>query len=358
MHARCAIACLGLLAAGALAGGRAAAQPTLLDPGLAIQTVTPEGISRATGMRFLGSDDFFVIEKDSGKVKRVHGGAVDEVLDLDVANDGERGLVGIELHPDFAQNGFVYLYRSTRGAPGDGAGDPPSSGSPPETTDWTGNRVERYVWNGTSLVADPSFQTFSIPMDPAQGNGPGHNGGPLRFGPDGKLFLAGGDLSRERIEQNTAAATAAAGSGGIYRLNDDGTLPADNPFASETDPALRALFAYGVRNAFGLAFDPRTGRLWDTENGPDRMDEINLVDPGANSGWRILMGPESRDPEGQDHTDLVDLLPLSTYSDPEFSFLQPIGITTLAFVSGSALGAGYDDGVLVGEANRGALHPC
>src|SRR5262245_41045134 len=120
MHARCAIACLGLLVTAVLAGGRAAAQPTLFDPGLGVETLTPEGVSRPTGMRFLGPDDFFVIEKDSGKVKRVHGGTVDEVLDLDVANDNERGLVGIELHPDFASNGFVYLYRSTRSIAGDG----------------------------------------------------------------------------------------------------------------------------------------------------------------------------------------------------------------------------------------------
>jgi glucose/arabinose dehydrogenase len=99
-----------------------------------------------------------------------------------------------------------------------------------------------------------------------------------------------------------------------------------------------------------------TQRLWDTENGPDRMDEINLVDPGSNSGWRILMGPESQDPEGEDHTDLVDLLPDSTYSDPEFSFLEPIGITALAFLAGSALGSEYDDGLLVGDFSSGDLY--
>ena len=334
------------LLAACTVGEGALAQPSLVDPALVIDTLAPAGLFAPTGMRFLGPDDAFLIEKNSGKVKRVHAGVVDEVLDLGVASDSERGLLGIELHPDFASNGFVYLYHSTRSLPGDGSG----------TTSWTGNRLDRWVWNGTQLVADPSFQTVSIPQDPAQANGPNHDGGPLRFGPDGMLYLATGDLNRNRIEQNNASASLAAGTGGIYRLNEDGTIPADGPYASHTVPALRGLYAYGVRNSFGLAFDPRTQQLWDSENGPDRMDEINLVAPGFNSGWTILMGPETRDPEGQDRQDLVDLALQSTYSDPEFSFASPIGITAIGFLAGSALGTGYDDGVLVGDNNTGALY--
>src|SRR4029453_18104325 len=100
----------------------------------------------------LGPDDFFVIEKATGKVKRVHGGAVDEVLDLAVANDSERGLLGIELYPDFATNRPVYLYHRPRSVPDDGTGSP----------SWTGNRLDRWVWNGTQLVADASFTPFVI----------------------------------------------------------------------------------------------------------------------------------------------------------------------------------------------------
>lgn len=339
--------CAPLLAAAlaALLGAESAdAQPVLLDGSLSYTTLAPAGLSAPTGIRFLDVNDFLVIEKNTGKVKRVWGGSVHEVLDLDVAIDTERGLLGIELHPDFAQNPYVYLYYSARSIPGDGAGS------------WSDNRLVRYLWNGSALVADPSFATFQIPFDPAQANGSNHDGGPIRFGPDGKLYLITGDLNRSRIEQNNLAATQAAGTGGIYRLNEDGSLPADDPFAANPVAALRGLYAYGVRNSFGLAFDPVTGFLWDTENGPNRMDEINLVDPGMNSGWTTLMGPESRDPEGQDRGDLVDLLPASTYSDPEFSFAQPIGITSIAFLAGSALGAAYDDAVLVGDNNTGSLY--
>jgi glucose/arabinose dehydrogenase len=333
------------LAAGLLAGERSFAQPPSVDDGqLVVTTLPPAGLALPTGIRFLGPDEYFAIEKESGKVKRVQGSAVSEVLDLDVSNDTEKGLLGIELHPDFARNGFVYLYSSARSVPGDGAGS------------WLEDRLERYVWNGSSLTLDPSFAPFAIASDPAQPNAPFHHGGFLRFGPDGKLYLATGDLARNRLEQNNTAATASAGTGGIYRLNDDGTLPSDNPFAANADAGLHGLYAYGVRNSFGLAFDPRTGLLWDTENGPRDMDEINLVGAGMNSGWNILMGPESRDPEGDTSADLVDLLSVSTYSDPEFSFVSPIGITSISFLADSALGPSYDDAVLVGDVNTGRLY--
>lgn len=339
---RASLSLLALLAL--LASDRAVAQPTLVDPSLVVEIIAPPGISSPTGMGFLGPDDLFLIEKDTGKVKRVHGGVVDEVLDLDVANDTERGLLGIELHPDFDQNGFVYLYHSARSEAGDGDGA------------WTENRLDRYVWDGSTLTADPSFQTFSIPFDATQNNGPIHDGGPLRFGPDGTLFLATGNLNRNRIEQNNTAATQSAGTGGIYRFNADGTLPADNPFVNDADPLLRGLYAYGVRNSFGLAFDPVTGNLWDTENGPARMDEINLVTSGMNSGWSILMGPEALDPEGHTSADLVNILAQSTYSDPEFSFEQVVSPTSIAFLAGSALGPAYDDAVLVGDNNTASLY--
>ena len=87
----------------------------------------------------------------------------------------------------------------------------------------------------------------------------------------------------------------------IFRINDDGTAPSDNPFASQ--PNLAKYYAYGIRNGFGLAFDPLSGELWDTENGPNAYDEINLVRPGFNSGWERIMGPVSRDPQGT--SDLV-----------------------------------------------------
>src|SRR6185295_2073331 len=120
------------------------------------------------------------------------------------------------------------------------------------------------------------------------------NGGAMVFGPDGKLYVVIGDLNRNGQLQNIAGGPAPDDTGVILRLNDDGSIPGDNPFASQGG-TLPKYYAYGIRNSFGLAFDPVTSRLWMTENGPTSYDEINLVTPGFNSGWNQLMGPDARD---------------------------------------------------------------
>ena len=110
----------------------------------------------------------------------------------------------------------------------------------------------------------------------------------IAFGPDGKLYIAIGDLNRNGQLQNNATG-APDDSSVILRLNDDGTVPSDNPFFDQGGE-LAKYFAYGIRNSFGMAFDPVTGKLWDTENGPNSYDEVNLVEAGFNSGWRELWG--------------------------------------------------------------------
>jgi glucose/arabinose dehydrogenase len=114
-------------------------------------------------------------------------------------------------------------------------------------------------------------------------------------------------------------------------------------------------YAYGVRNSFGMALDPVTAALWMTENGPTQYDEINRVVPGMNSGWTKIMGPDSRDPQGVG--DLYDIPGAgSTYDDPEFSWLAPIGVTAMVFPYASNLGPAYNQSVLVADANFGALY--
>jgi glucose/arabinose dehydrogenase len=111
---------------------------------------------------------------------------------------------------------------------------------------------------------------------------------------------------------------------------------------------VRRYYAYGVRNSFGLALDPVTGSLWDTENGVTDYDEINRVLPGMNSGWGPIMGPDSRDANG-----VGDLFQMpgagSTYSDPEFSWLSAIAPTSIAFPYASSLGAAYDNTAIVSD---------
>lgn len=309
---------------------------TVSDPNL---VVTPylTGLSEPTGMVFSGAGEGFVIEKATGQVKRFDGGVLSAapVLDLAVNADSERGLLGIALDPDFAINGYTYLYYSSNDQPGAVDGGT-----------WVDNRVVRYQWDGSALVGAGLSRTFGAASD-GQATGPNHDGGPLVFGPDGKLYGATGDLNRSALEQNSST-TVSSNVGGIYRLNTDLTPGTGNPFGGAQAP----FYAYGVRNSFGLAFDPVTENLWDTENGPGSFDEINLVARGFNSGWTQIMGPDSEDP--QDVDDLV-ALPGSAYSDPEFSFLRPIGITALQFLHGSSWGSSYDDAVIVGDNNTGRL---
>ncbi|OYT74572.1 MAG: hypothetical protein CFK49_07710 [Armatimonadetes bacterium JP3_11] len=342
---------------GLVVAGRLCAQ-TLSDTNLTYETVVSSGVSFPIAIEFLDPADpsrFFVIEKNSGRVKLVQNGVVvSTVLDLPVNYASERGLLGIALHPQFATNGYVYLYYTRSSTTGDSS----------TQANWTDNRVERYRWNGSALV-EPTL-IVSFPRDTTQNNGPNHNGGVILFGPDGKLYGVTGDLNRgtlgnPRIEQNTSD-TAVAGVGGIFRLNPDGSIPTDNPFVSHADSRIRQLWAYGIRNSFGMTFDSLTARLWMTENGPNVYDEINLVGRGFNSGWLKIMGPDSRDAtyneNGSQPYDASSLvyLPNAYYADPVFSWLQPIGVTSIAFVRSARFEPSLRDTAIVGESNNGGLY--
>ena len=136
------------------------------------------------------------------------------------------------------------------------------------------------------------------------------------------------------------------------RLNDDGSVPTDNPFFAQGGN-LAKYYAYGIRNSFGLAFDPITGALWSTENGPNNYDEINRVLPGFNSGWERIMGPVSRDQEG-----LLDLVffPGSHYADPKFSWFDTVGPTAIVFLDSPRLAPDYQNDLFAGDINNGILY--
>lgn len=272
-------------------------------------------------------------------MKRVHfiGGIlqVDEVLDVNIDAQSERGLLGIAVHPSFPTTPWIYLYFTERAA-SDGFG----SG--------IANRVYRYAWNGSVLIAPALIA--DLPLSP----GPNHDGGVIIFGPDGKLYVIIGDLNRNGRLQNNPGGGAPDDTSVILRLNDDGTIPSDNPFFAQGGNVAK-YYAYGIRNSFGMAFDPVTGKLWDTENGPANFDEINLVERGFNSGWNKLQGPVSRDPDGDTVSDLFSL-PRSRYADPKFSWFEAIGVTGIAFLNSDKLGAAYENYAFVGDVNNGNLY--
>jgi aldose sugar dehydrogenase len=303
-----ALALMALLVPAAGAGAQTG--PTVLDPNLTVKTAV-DGLTTPISVAFLGPDDMLVLEKNTGQVKRVEDGEVTgTVLDLAVNFASERGLLGIALHPRFAANGFVYLYwtESTTGA---------DSGELAEVP-LLGNRVDRFHWDGSTLSMDRNvvrLRAFQADAgQPLRGN---HDGGVLRFGPDGKLYIVIGDTGRRGQLQNLADGPFGPGipddqfggpepddahlTGVILRLADDGTTPPDNPFfaagaaiGGQVGANVQKIYAYGLRNSFGMAFDPLSGDLWEQENGDDSFSEINRVEPGFNSGWVQIMGPPER----------------------------------------------------------------
>jgi glucose/arabinose dehydrogenase len=316
---------------------RALAAPALTDPALRVEEVV-SGLALPTTMAFIGDNGILVLQKNDGKVRRVVDGVLQssEVLDLAVDSASEHGLLGIALHPDFAENGFVYLYYTASSTQNDNGGA-------------AANRVDKFHWDGSALTAEPGNPILSLPVTP----GPNHNGGIILFGPDGTLYVINGDLNRNGKVQNFANGGDPDNTSGIYRLNGDGTAASGNPFSAQGAP-LDKYFAYGIRNSFGMAFDPVTNKLWDTENGPNSYDEINLVEPGFNSGWESIMGPDSRNAANAPEDLFV--VPGSHYADPKFSWFNTVGPTAIVFLNSTELGAQYENDVFVGDVNNGRIY--
>ena len=310
---------------------------TVTDPALQVTEVVG-GLSQPTAMAFIGPGDILVLQKSDGRVRRVINGMLQpgQVLDVAVDSASERGLLGIAIHPNFPTSPFVYLYYTESSTGSD------TSGSPGPLA----NRVYRYTWNGSTLGSPQLI--LDLPVTP----GPNHDGGAMTFGPDGKLYVVIGELNRNGQLQNFSGGAAPDDTGVIFRINDDGSAPSDNPFFSQGGNIAK-YFAYGIRNSFGLAFDSVTGKLWDTENGLANYDEVNLVEPGFNSGWERIMGPSSRDAQGT--SDLV-VFPGSHYADPKFSWFSTVGPTAIVFMNGPSLGVDYQNDVFVGDINNGNLY--
>jgi glucose/arabinose dehydrogenase len=406
-----------------------AADPSMLHPNLALRAVV-SGLITPISMAFLGPGDFFLLEKNTGQVKRVVNGVVNSnVLDLAVNSASERGLLGIALHPDFPTDPGVYLFWTCQGTPPPSDNpffpvenecpDTPQLGS--DTDDvlavpLLANRVDRFIWDGSTLTFDRNlikllaFQNDGAPVPPGQGDETqpprgNHDGGVIAFGPDRKLYIMFGDAGRRSQLQNLPSGPTETGlgpvvpddqlggpqpdnahfTGVILRLNPDGSTPTDNPFFSagaviggEVGRNIQKVFAYGVRNSFGMAFDPLSGKLWDQENGEDAYDEINLIEPGMNSGWIQIIGPASRVEEYKliettalHHEDFPNLqqfrwppdriadtrrealsrlfvLPGSHYSDPEFSWKHVLAPAAIGFLNSRELGPQFFGDLFVG----------
>ncbi|HEY9407671.1 MAG TPA: PQQ-dependent sugar dehydrogenase [Nitrososphaera sp.] len=314
------------------------AGPSVNDSSLTVEQVTG-GLISPTTMAFLDEDTILVLEKDNGRVRAIENGMLQPelLLDVAVANDGERGLLGAAVSRENESTTYVFLYFTESGGGVDG--DDIQGVSP------AGNRLYRYELQGGQLV-NPLL-LLDLPALP----GPRYNGGPVVIGPDNNVYVIIGDVEgHNTMVQNFGNGSEPDGTSGILRVGKNGEDP--EPIIG-TGAFGKYYFAYGMRSSYGMDFDPMTGLLWDTENGAPFVDEINLVGAGFNSGWKIVQGMV---PQDYNLTGLVMFNGESHYSNPEFTWTEPVNPTALEFLSSSALGEEYENDMFVGDASNGTIY--
>jgi glucose/arabinose dehydrogenase len=272
---RIAVIFLGLcLAAGWFAGTRTAHAATL--PAGFSESVVAGGLSKPTAMAF-SSDGRIFVTLQEGALRVVKNNALlpTPFVSITTTATGERGLLGVALHPGFPATPYVYVYYTVPGTPAH-------------------NRLSRFTANGDVAQAGSEQILVEFENLTTQTN---HNGGALHFGPDNKLYVAVG----ENANPNHAE-TLANKLGKILRYNDDGTIPTDNPFHDGNGPNADAIWAYGLRNPFTFGFQPGTGRMFVNDVGAGTFEEINDGIAGSNYGWNSCEGfcnppnPNFRDP--------------------------------------------------------------
>ena len=327
--------------------------PLSANPHFKIEDVISASFKPST-MAFLGRDDFLILDRDAGKVFRVINGKMlqQPVIDVNVATVGYRGMLGIAVSTDLNNRTSVFLYYTE--AHKDREDENLSHPVEP-----IGNRVYRYDLLDNRLV-NPKL-LLNLPAMP----GPRHMGGVIAIGPDNNLYVSVGDLDGtfrgkkyDTMAQNYLNSNILDGRSGILRMNQDGKRVGEGILGS-TFP-LNLYYAYGIRNSFGFDWDPLTGKLWDTENGPHYGDEINVVEPGFNSGWVKVQGAWEPNFEqmGKITHDLklVSFNGKGKYSEPEFTWIPTVAPTALVFFNSSNYGVKYKNTLFVGDANTGTLY--
>jgi aldose sugar dehydrogenase len=323
------------------------AQPTIAkDPSLKVELVTQE-LRTPTSMAFLGPNDILVLEKESGTVQRIVNGKMlpQPLLQVPVSTTNERGMLGIAIAKHSNGPTYVFLYYTK-----DGGGGPQS----------LANVLYRYELSNDQQLVKPKL-LLNLPAVP----GPNHDGGKVVIGPDTNVYTVIGDLRAHRTQaQNVVNGPPADSTGGILRVTQDGQPVSNAPLGQGTAP-LDLYYAYGIRNSFGIDFDPVSGKLWDTENGPTFGDEVNLVEPGFNSGWVQVMGistpegaigKETAGPTNSNPANLVDFGGKGKYRAPEFIWFKTVAPTALKFLNSDKLGKQYQNDMFVGDIKKGNLY--
>jgi aldose sugar dehydrogenase len=343
------------------------------DPKLKLDLVT-SGLDFPTTMAFLGPNDFLILEKDTGLVKRVIDGKTIErpLLQIDVSKKDERGLLGVAISeiktPDHTDGTplnnndithYVFLYAVQC----EGKGKSQNCE----------NRIYRYDLDSTNNVLINPKLLLAIPSFPD----PAHIGGIIDIGPDNNLYVTVGNFQNtipsevyKTKTQNYEDGKPVDGRAGVLRITQDGK-PVDGGILGGEYP-LNLYYAYGIKNSFGIDFDPVTKKLWVTENGPKFGDEINLAEPGFNSGSDKIFGIWRADEEGKKlqtegkeggyvtvgnkPNDLVYFEGKGHYSPPQFIWDKSVAPTALLFLDSKNFGAEYQNDMFVGSADGQIFH--
>lgn len=353
---------------------------TILDDSdLEVELVT-EGFESPTSMAFIGNHgDMLILEKSGEVILFINENKSKiSLLNFTVNDQTERGLLGVDVLDNMADlhTTAIAEARSNNQATiptGGNSINNASTTSPPPTSTFAffylteaskedrtqvlGNRIYRFEWNPTDKSLSNGTLILDLPVLP----GENHNGGKLIADSENRhIYAVIGDLNRKGMLQNFKNGSLPDDTSVILRINPDGSPAQGNPFldvsrSDESYANLSKYYAYGIRNSFGLAIDPLTHILWDTENGPDGFDEINLVRPGFNSGWTTVMGPIERSNVTSENN-LVNFLGSSSYADPVFSWGRAVGVTDIEFYNSDRLGDDYTNNIFVADANNGHLY--
>jgi glucose/arabinose dehydrogenase len=260
----CALLAAFLSVSGALIPSSASAQ---IDSAITVETVAG-GLEAPWAIDFAADGRAFITERP-GRIRVMTNGQLqpEPWAILNVAATSESGLMGLALDPGFAANGYAYVAYTYRTA--------------------DGTLLNKLVRMREDPATGSGYEE-SVLVDGVRANSV-HDGGRVRFGPDGKLFWTMGDAGSDMLAQDPASPN-----GKIHRLETDGSAPADNPWPGST------VYSYGHRNPQGLAWQPETNLLFATEHGPSGrqaccLDEVNRVAPGQNYGWPVITGDETRE---------------------------------------------------------------
>ena len=328
--------------------------PTIVDSDLKVEQVF-RGLDFPTSIAFIGPDDILVLEKDKGTVQRITDGKMSEepLLDVDVSHMNERGMLGIAVSKNSTinSNPYVFLYYTKSQTDDDE--------NIFNATYGVSNYLYRYELVNNSKFLNPKL-LLSTPRTTWE---TWHNGGYILIGSDNNVYVTIGDLTKffnATQAQNVKNGTLPNLTGGILRITQNGEALEDDVLGNIYP--LNFYYAYGIRNSFGIDFDPISGKLWDTENGPYYGDEINLVEPGFNSGWSKVQGiwKPTRDLKIGNTVlnpdSLVDFDGKGKYSVPEFIWKEPVGPTAIKFLHSDKYGKEYKDDLFVGDVNNGYLY--